>query len=171
MLISEKNQYLKSGYHPDSTSKPIFMFRKSQKVTKSLKKANLSRIWGKVENAILGKYLYNSHFHYSQIFSYLDGRANAYTNVSRLGLGAELWKKLARKNSKLLKSGTHSRGATVSTGLFKGATRKQGSRRQGGAVLNSRTNNQQTIWRPADLAQWDETFQVELANRSSFDLS
>ena len=87
MLITEKNQYPIIAIRLE---KPIFIFRKSGKVTKSSKKANLSRIWGEIENAISGKYLYNSHFHYSQIFSHLDGRANAYINVSRLGLGAEL---------------------------------------------------------------------------------
>ena len=79
----------------------------------------------KFENAIFEKYPYNSYFRYSQFFSHLDGRANAYINVSRLGLGAELWKILARKKSKLLKSGTHSGGAMVSTGLFKGSTGDQ----------------------------------------------
>ena len=79
----------------------------------------------KFENAIFEKYPYNSYFRYSQIFSHLDGRANAYINVSRLGLGAELWKKIVRKNSKLLKSGIHSGGAMVLLGLFKGSTWKQ----------------------------------------------
>ena len=71
------------------------------------------------ENAILGKYLCNRYFWYSQIFSHLDGRANAYINVSRLGLGAELWKILARKNTKLLKSGTHSGRGMVSIGFWR----------------------------------------------------
>ena len=63
MLISEKNQYSKSGYHRDSSLKTHFhvsKITKSDKIVK--KKANLSRICGKVENAILRQYLYNSLF-------------------------------------------------------------------------------------------------------------
>ena len=75
MLISEKKQYSKSGYHPDSTLKTHFHVSKITKSGKIVKK---------------GKYVYNSHFYYSQIFSYLDGRANAYINVSRFVLGTEL---------------------------------------------------------------------------------
>ena len=38
MLISEKNLYLKSGYHPDSTSKTHFHVSKVTKSDKIVKK-------------------------------------------------------------------------------------------------------------------------------------
>ena len=90
MLICEKNQYSNSCYHPDSSSKTNFHVLKITKSAKIDKKGKSVENLGEVENAILGKYLYNSHFHYSQIISHLDGRANAYIIVSRLGLGGEL---------------------------------------------------------------------------------
>ena len=43
MLISEKNQHLKSGYHPDSTSKTHFHVSKITKSDKILKKRQICR--------------------------------------------------------------------------------------------------------------------------------